>query len=139
MESPPHPGRQLTPKGLAWHESFAKALEARDTAGYLAFFQDDCVLQINNAIPIYSKRVIGAAHDAYLPMFRSLRVEILALLGDDRRSCCEAMLNYVCNDGSSEVVQCTYLIDRDEAGLIASVRVYGNASRVFKPFMPAND
>ena len=44
-----------------------------------------------------------------------------------------------CNDGSTEVIQCSYLVDLDETGLIRSARVYGNGSRVFKPFMRAND
>lgn len=120
-----------------WHERFAQALASRDLETYLAFLHDDCTLQINNALPLYGKLAIRASYAAYLQTFRSLRTEIIALVSDDRRSTVEALLHYVCLDGTTEVVQCAYLLDHDESGLVTSVRVYGNASRVFRPLMTA--
>jgi hypothetical protein len=115
------------------------ALAARDVELYLAFVRDDCSLQINNAIPIYSKQAIQAAHQAHLISFRMMTYEFMNIVGDDRRSWCEVLYTFACHDGSTEVVQCSYLVDLDETGLIRSARVYGNGSRVFKPFMRAND
>mgnify|MGYP001616674576 FL=1 len=120
-----------------WHERFAQALASRDLETYLAFLHDDCTLQINNGLPLYGKLAIRASYAAYLQTFRSLRTEIIALMSVDRQSTVEALLHYVCIDGTSEVVQCAYLLEHDENGLATSVRVYGNARRVFKPFMSA--
>lgn len=127
----------VSPGLMAWHSRFAEALTARDTDAYVAFLADDCSVQINNAVPFYSKLAIRSAYDAYLQIFSALTVEVLAIHGTERSFSVEALLSYACHDGKTEVVQCAYFINRREDGLIASVRVYGNASRVFRPFIRA--
>lgn len=139
MDSPILGNGQLSSEGRAWHTRFNDAMASRDIERYLAFLHDDCALQVNNAMPIYSKRAIQSAYAAYLTTFQTLTYEFMNVFGDDRQSVCEVLYTYGCNDGSTEVVQSTYLVDLDEAGLITSVRVYGNGARVFKPFMRAND
>lgn len=127
----------FSPEGAAWHARFVAALESRDTASYLSFLHTECTLQINNALPIYSKAAIEPAYTAYRNAFRSLNVQHLATYGDDDHMAAEALLHHTCNDGSREVIQTVYLLDRDRDGLITSVRVYGNASRLLKPFIRA--
>ncbi|MCX7357784.1 MAG: nuclear transport factor 2 family protein [Alphaproteobacteria bacterium] len=139
MDSPPLGNGQLSSEGRAWHTRFNDALASRDLDRYLAFLHDDCSMQINNAMPIYSKRAIESSYSSYLTTFVALEYEIMTVFGDDRQSVCEVLYTYICNDGSTEVIQTAYLVDRDEAGLILAVRVYGNGARVFKPFMRAND
>lgn len=139
MESPNLGIGHVSFDGRAWHAHFNDALASRDLELYLAFFHDDCSLQINNAMPIYSKRAIRAAYTAHLTSFRTMTYEFMNIVGDDRQSSCEVLYTFGCNDGSTEVVQCSYVVDLDETRLIRSVRVYGNAARVFKPFMRAND
>ena len=139
MDSPILGNGQLSAEARAWHTRFNDALALRDPNRYLAFFHDDCALQINNAIPIYSKQAIQPAYCAHLTSFRTMTYEFMNIVGDDRRSSCEVLYTFGCNDGSTEVIQCSYLVDLDETGLIRSARVYGNGSRVFKPFMRAND
>lgn len=139
MESSPQNGCHLTADGLAWHRRFSEALESHDVEKYLAFLHDDCTVQINNALPFYSKAAVRAAYSLQLTLYRTLKVETLSVLGSDRHSATEALLHYVCNDGSTEVVQCVFVIERDETGLVVAARTFGNTSRVFKPFMPAND
>ncbi len=139
MDSPQLGNGQLSSEGRAWHTRFNDALASRDLDRYLAFLHDDCSLQINNAMPVYSKRAIQAAYGAYLTSFQTLTYELMNVMGDDRQSTCEVLYTYGCNDGSTEVVQTAYLVDLDEDGLITSVRVYGDGNRIFKPFMRAND
>lgn len=100
---------------------------------------DDCSVQINNNMPVYSKFAIERAFIEYLRNFRSLSYEILNISGTDRSSAVEALFTYVCNDGSVEVVQHAYFCERDETGLLTSVRLYGDTTRILKPFMTAND
>ena len=139
MDSPTLGHGQISSEGRAWHTRFNDALASRDLDRYLAFLHDDCSLQINNAMPIYSKRASQAAYRAHLTSFRTMTYELMNIVGDDRRSSCEVLYTFGCHDGSAEVIQCSYLVDLDETGLIRSARVYGNGSRVFKPFMRAND
>lgn len=126
----------VEPKDIAArHVEFNNAIASRDVPAYLAFLDDDCTLQINNAMPIYSKRAIETAYTAYLETFQSLTIEIMSTFDDGPRSVFEALYTYLCNDGSTEVVQLSSMIDRNERGLMTAIRVYGDATRVFKPFM----
>lgn len=129
----------LSDDGRKWHIDFADAIASRDAARYVSFMHDDCSVQINNNMPVYSKFAIERAFIEYLRNFRSLSYEILNLSGTDRSSAVEALFTYVCNDGSVEVVQHAYFCERDETGLLTSVRLYGDTTRILKPFMTAND
>lgn len=124
---------------LAWHVAFCDVLASRDIDRYVNFLSDDCILQINNAMPVYSKRAIKAAYEVYLQGFRTVTYEHLAIIGTMRQSAAETLFTYGCNDGSTELVQCTYVADFNDAGLVTAMRVYGDDRRVFKPFMRAND
>jgi hypothetical protein len=128
-----------SPDALEWHARFVDALCAHDAGAYLSFLAPDCEIHINNALPIYSKAAIERAYEDYLQLFRSLTVDVLTIHGSAQSLSVEALLNYVRNDGEHEVVQCAYFIGRDDAGLISAIRVYGNAARVFKPFIPATE
>jgi hypothetical protein len=65
--------------------------------------------------------------------------EFLSVFGTDRYSVAEALFTYTCNDGSVEVVQHAYICERDEAGLLTTVRLYGDTSRIRKSVTAAND
>lgn len=126
---------QLSAEARAWHAQFETVLTARDTAAYVACLHPECSIQINNALPLYGKAAITQANDTYLKTFQALNVEVLHLFGDDRRIGAEALFNYKLTDGTTEIVPCGYFLDRDAEGLITSVRIYGNATRLFKAFM----
>jgi hypothetical protein len=130
---------QSSPALLAWHARFADVLCARDADAYLAFLAPECTIAINNALPTYSKIAIESVYQAYLALFKRLTIEVLNVHGDEHSLSVEALLNYTLNDGALEVVQCGYFITRDETGLITAVRVYGNTSRVLKPFASAGE
>lgn len=134
------PNTEADPAGVPpdlaeWHARFVGALVARDAAAYAAFLAPDCVVQINNALPVYSRDAMEHSHNAYLQLFETLTVDVLALHGAAHDFSAEVMLNYTLADGSPEFVQCAYFITRRSDGLIATIRLYGNASRVFKPFI----
>ena len=125
-----------SPTLRAWHARFVEALCARDANAYLAFLASDCTIAINNALPSYAKAAIERVYGEYLALFRTLTVEVLTVHGDETSLAVEGLLNYVLKDGSTEIVQCAWFLSRDDGGLITAVRVYGNASRVFRPFIP---
>lgn len=135
----PFASSNLSEPGRQWHKDFADAIASREAARYAAFLHDNCSVQINNHMPVYSKFAVERAFVEYVKNFRSLSYEILKVSGTDRSSVAEALFTYVCNDGSIEVVQHAYFCERDEAGLLTSVRLYGDTTRVLKPFIAAND
>ena len=96
-----------------------------------------CTISINNALPTYAKAAIERVYADYLALFRTLVVDVLTVHGDETSLSVEGLLNYTLNDGSTEIVQCAWFLNRDDAGLITAVRVYGNAARVLRPFIPA--
>jgi hypothetical protein len=128
-----------SPALLAWHARFADVLCARDANAYLAFLAPECTIAINNALPTYGKIAIESVYGAYLALFKTLTIDVLNVHGDERSLSVEALLNYTLNDGALEVVQGAWFLTRDDAGLITAIRVYGNASRVFKPFIPVTE
>jgi len=130
---------QISNDGRNWHIAFADAIASRDPARYASFMHDNCSVQINNNMPVYSKFAIERAFVEYVKNFKSLTYEITSALGTDRTSVIEALFTYICNDGSVEVVAHAYICERDETGLLTSVRLYGDTTRILKPFMAAND
>ena len=126
-----------SPPLLAWHARFVEALCAHNANAYLEFLAPTCTIAINNALPIYTKPAIERVYNDYLALFQTLTVELLTLHGEDKSVSAETLLNYGLHDGTNEVVQCAWFLSRDDAGLITAIRVYGNAARVFKPFIPA--
>ena len=139
MDYPSAERWRISPEERAWHVAFADAIASRDAAQYVSFMHETCSVQVNNAMPVYSKLAVGAAYTEYLKAFRSLTYELLNVFGDERQSVAEALFTYVCNDGSVEIVQHGYVVDRNESGLLTSVRVYGDNIRILKSFMAAND
>ena len=135
----PFASGQLSKDGRQWHIDFADAIASRDASRYVAFMHDNCTVQINNNMPVYSKFAIERSFVEYVKNFRSMTYELISAFGTDRRSVAEALFTYICNDGSVEVVQHAYVCERDEAGLLTSVRIYGDTTRILKPFMAAND
>lgn len=130
---------QLSVDGRQWHIDFADAIASRDAVRYAAFMHDNCSVQINNNMPVYSKFAIERAFIEYVKNFHSMTYEFLSVFGTDRHSVAEALFTYTCNDGSIEIVQHAYICERDEAGLLTAVRLYGDTSRILKPFTAAND
>lgn len=130
---------QITRDGRQWHIDFADAIASRDPARYTAFMHDNCSVQINNNMPVYSKFAIERAFVEYVKNFRSMTYELISAFGTDHQSIAEALFTYECNDGSIEVVQHAYICERDASGLLTSVRLYGDTHRILKPFVAAND
>ncbi len=139
MDSQPLGREPLSAEVRAWHVAFADAVASRDAAHYVSFMHEDCSVQVNNTMPVYSKLAIGAAYTEYLQAFRDLSYEVLNVFGTDRQSVAETLFTYVCKDGSTVVVQHAYVVERDEGGLITAVRVYGDNSRLLTPPLVAND
>ena len=100
---------------------------------------DNCSVQINNDMPVYSKLAIEHAFVEYVKNFRSVTYEIISVSGADRKSVAEALFTYICLDGSVELVQHAYFCERDEAGLLTALRLYGDTTRILKPALAAND
>jgi ketosteroid isomerase-like protein len=130
---------QLSLDTRQWHIDFADAIASRDSARYAAFMHENCSVQINNSMLIYSKLAIERAFMDYVKNFHSMSYEFLSVFGTDRYSVAEALFTYTCNDGSVEVVQHAYICERDEAGLLTTVRLYGDTSRIRKSVTAAND
>ncbi len=130
---------QISRDGRQWHLDFADAIASRDAARYTSFMREDCSVQVNNEMPVYSKQAIALAFAERMKGFRSMSYELMNAFGTDSHSVVEALFNYVCHDGTIEVVQHAYICERDEAGLLTCVRVYGDTSRIPKPVTVAND
>lgn len=139
MSDAPQEGWQISAEGRAWHIAFADAVASKGAALYASFMHETCSVQINNAMPVYSKLAIGAAYAEYIKAFRSLTYELLNVFGNEQQSVAEALFTCNFHNGGVEVVQHGYVLERNAAGLLPSARIYGDNSRILKPFMAAND
>lgn len=124
---------QLSPEGFAWYLRYLAALDAKDLPVYAGFLADDCEFYLNNLGPIQGKSAIVALLGQYWPTFRTLRHDLLTILGSDRHFMLEALNHYTRLDGSPVTLRAVAITIRNEAGLVISARIYTDTTPLFSP------
>ena len=122
---------QLSPEAYKWYLSYLQILDAKDVKGYGAFLSDDCMMQSNNNPPIQGKAAIIDFLSSYWSTFGSLTHDLVNIYGTDSAFVLEALNEYIRQDEKEVIVTAVAFTDRNEAGLVTSVRFYTDTTPVF--------
>ena len=124
---------QLSPEACRWYLDYLSAMDRKDPDAYGAFLADGCVLQMNNQPPVVGKAAVQEGLAAYWRSFGAIEHDLDNIYGDDRRFALEALNHYTRLDGGAVTLRALAFTDRDEAGLVTSVRLYTDTGPLFAP------
>ncbi len=122
---------QLSPKTYQWYLKYLEALDSLDIKAYSKFLAQDCSVQSNNNPPMASKQVVMKGLAAYWKTFATLEHDLLNIYGSDSSFVLEALNHYKRNDGQPVTIRAVAFTDRNEEGLVTSVRFYTDTTSLF--------
>ena len=82
---------QISPAVFDWYCRYLVVMDKGDLPALLAFFHEDCALQINNHLPMHGHDAIGAAFERYWEAINTIEHELLNIYGNDERFCVEML------------------------------------------------
>ncbi len=122
---------QLTDDAFAWYLDYLSAMDAQDVARYGGFLDAACSLSFNNEPATVTKDGILERLGRYWKNFRSIEHELLNIYGNSQNFMLEALNHYVRLDGRPVTCRAVALTDRNDGGLVTSVRLYTDVSALF--------
>jgi ketosteroid isomerase-like protein len=115
---------QLSPETYQWYLHYLEVLDSKDIEVYSTFLAEDCVMQSNNNPPVEGKSAIVQFLSDYWNTFASLEHDLINIYGNDSAFVLEALNHYKRNDGKPVTLRAVAFTDRNETGLVTSVRFY---------------
>lgn len=106
-------------------------MDTKNVEQYSTFLADGCVMQFNNNDPVEDKAVIVKFLSDYWATFDSIEHDLLNIYGTDLSFVLEALNHYKSNDGKNVTLRAVAFTDRNEAGLVTSVRLYTDTTPLF--------
>jgi hypothetical protein len=126
--------RQVSDAALDWYADIVTKVEARDLS-FAPVMRDDCIMQVNDRLPLYGKTAIMSSMDRYYETFGALDHDLLNIYGDDRNFVVELLFHFTPRSGDGRVTMPgSAIYDRDDQGRLASVRVYIGAGSMLEAF-----
>ncbi len=87
-----------------WWQRLFECIDARDTAGFVAFLTDEAEFRFGSAEPIQGKAVIAAAVDGFFGSIQGSRHRIEHTWHDNETRVCHGAVRYTRHDGSQVTV-----------------------------------
>lgn len=122
---------QLTPAAYEWYLKYLEALDTLNIEAYGKFLAQSCAVQSNNNPPMEGKELAMQGLAGYWTTFASLEHDLLNLYGSDSSFVLEALNHYKRHDGKAVTIRAVAFTDRNEAGLVTSVRFYTDTTALF--------
>ena len=122
---------QLSPEGYKWYLAYLEAVDNQNVEAYSSFLAEDCVMQSNNNPPVQGKAAIIQFLTDYWTTFASLEHDLLNIYGSDSCFVLEALNHYQRNDGKAVTLRAVACTDRNQTGLVTSVRFYTDIRELF--------
>jgi ketosteroid isomerase-like protein len=122
---------QLSLATYEWYKKYLEALDRLDIQAYGKFLAPDCSVQSNNNLPMEGKEIVMQGLANYWTTFASLEHDLLNIYGNDSSFVLEALNHYKRNDGQAVTIRAVAFTDRNEEGLVTSVRFYTDTTPLF--------
>jgi hypothetical protein len=122
---------QLSDKAFQWYLGYLNAIDIRDTKSYVDHLSDGCSLQINSDLPVNGKHEIKQQLASFWTLYEKNRHDLLNIYGTDYSFSSEIVNHFTLPDGREITINAVGYLDRNEEGLLTSVRLYGNFSPLF--------
>lgn len=122
---------QLSLETYKWYLKYLEALDSLDIEAYGKFLAQDCFVQSNNDPPMEGRQVVMRGLATYWKTVASLEHDLLNIYGSDLSFVLEALNHYKRNDGYPVTIRAVAFTDRNEEGLVTSVRFYTDTTPLF--------
>jgi hypothetical protein len=122
---------QLSTEAFAWLQGKYAAVDAMNLVGYGTFLAEDCILQFGNNPLTHGKQEILTGIGHFWSLIGGLNHNVQSIVGTDHFFAMEANIDYTRKDDKVVMVHCVTIIERNEAGLATSIRIFLNDSPIF--------
>ena len=122
---------QLSPNAYQQYLAYLNTMDAKDINAYGEFLADNVAVQFNNDEPMTGKNLVLQGLAKYWQSFGTIEHDLTNIYGNDAHYVLEALNHYIRHDGKTATVKAVAFTDKDEEGLVTSVRIYQDVSPVF--------
>jgi hypothetical protein len=122
---------QLSEKTFQWYLGYLNAIDKRDIESYANYLSDDCSMQINNDLPVSGKDQIIKHLASLWTLYKEDTHDLLNIYGTDSSFSAEIINHFILEDGKEIPINAVAYVDRNEDGLLTSVRLYADFSPLF--------
>ena len=123
---------QLSDHAYQSYLRYLEVLDDKDIDAYAAFLADDVSIQFGNAPAVEGKAAVVEMLGGYWQSFKSIEHDLTNIYGTDRAYVLEALNHYERHDGKKVTVRAVAFTDKDDNGLVSSIRVFGDTSALFE-------
>ena len=123
---------QLSDAALDWYVRYLGALDCGDSEAFRAYLSEDCVMQINNNLPLYGADVILRALKHNWTIFERIEHEPTNIYGFDLRFAVEMLWHFTRRDGQRVTVPACSFVDRGHDGRASSIRLFAALAPAFE-------
>lgn len=121
----------LPAEAYEWYLNYLAALDAKDIERYGAFLAPGVELIMNDADPVVSLEAVSEGLAQYWQSFGDLEHDLLVILGSADAFVLEALNHYTTLDGRNVTLRAVAFTDRDQQGMVTSVRLYTDTAPLF--------
>jgi len=122
---------QLSKEAFEWYLGYLNTVDIKDLKSYGAYLSDNCRMQINNDQPTESKESILKDLASFWKSFEKVNHDLLNIYGNDYSFVLEALNHFIKNNGKYITIRAVAFTDRNNEGLVSSVRLYADLSSLF--------
>jgi len=126
---------ELPDHAYQWYLRYLTALDAKDIDAYASFLAAEVTLVMNNADPVAGREQVTDGLARYWQSFGELEHEPLVILGSPAAFVLEALNHYTTLDDRRVSLRAVAFTERDDDGLVTSVRLYSDTSPLFSAEM----
>ncbi len=123
---------QLSETAFDAYLRYLKVLDAKDLDAYAQFLANDVSIEFGNAPAVKGKKAVVEMLGGYWQSFKSIEHDLINIYGSDKAYVLEALNHYVRHDGTKATVRAVAFTDKNEDGLVTSVRIFGDTSPLFE-------
>lgn len=123
---------QLSQPAFDAYLSYLKALDAKDIDAYATYLAEDVSIQFGNAPAVEGKAAVVEMLSGYWQSFKSIEHDLVNIYGTDDTYVLEALNHYERHDGQMVTIRAVAFTDKNEEGLVTSVRILGDTSQLFE-------
>ncbi|MGD1834990.1 MAG: nuclear transport factor 2 family protein [Nitrososphaeraceae archaeon] len=122
---------QLSKETFEWYISYLNTVDIKDLKSYSTYLSDNCIMQINNNQPTEGKDSILKDLSSFWKSFDKVTHDLLNIYGNDYSFVLEALNHFIKNNGKHITIRAVAFTDRNNEGLVSSVRLYADLSPLF--------
>ncbi len=123
---------QLSASAYEDYLRYLTALDAKDIESYATYLSNGVSITFGNSPAVSGKDAVVGMLRGYWQSFASIEHDLLNIYGSDDSYVLEAFNHYERHDGKKVTVRAVAFTDKDESGLVCSIRVFGDTSALFE-------